>query len=283
MKFRIDSLPVNTQGRDFIVGDIHGCFSLFEKALLGVNFDPSVDRIISVGDIIDRGDMNEVCLYLLKENWFYSVIGNHELMMYDALTIDNTYGLWIRNGGHWGLEYLSGSSDRDFEIRDLITEVANLPIILTLELPENKKVHVIHAELGHIYRLTDKDLLDSKTVENIFAGKEDALLWGRLIFGTMYNEELTDDTLKQFNAAVDRHNFGAVFSDELSPIYSGHTIVRNPLRFKGQTNIDTGAFKTLPHWGNSEWAGLTITEPATDRFWKASLTEFKEIQPTIIG
>ena len=30
---KVIRLPKNTKGRDFVVGDIHGCFSLLEKAL----------------------------------------------------------------------------------------------------------------------------------------------------------------------------------------------------------------------------------------------------------
>jgi len=45
----------NAVGRDFAVGDIHGCFSHLRRSLEAIGFDASVDRLFSVGDLIDRG------------------------------------------------------------------------------------------------------------------------------------------------------------------------------------------------------------------------------------
>ena len=38
----------NIQGRDFVVGDIHGCFSALENLLAQVNFNPEYDRVFTV-------------------------------------------------------------------------------------------------------------------------------------------------------------------------------------------------------------------------------------------
>lgn len=40
----------NTKGKDYVVGDIHGCFSLLESRLKEINFDEKVDRLFSVGE-----------------------------------------------------------------------------------------------------------------------------------------------------------------------------------------------------------------------------------------
>lgn len=49
------SFPLNTLGRDFAVGDIHGMYSLLEQKLAAVNFNPQKDRLFSVGDLVNRG------------------------------------------------------------------------------------------------------------------------------------------------------------------------------------------------------------------------------------
>lgn len=72
------SLPANATGRDFIVGDIHGAFDLLDSALTSVAFDPSKDRVICVGDLINRGSRSRDCLDYLAKPWFFSVRGNHE-------------------------------------------------------------------------------------------------------------------------------------------------------------------------------------------------------------
>ena len=42
-------------GRDFVVGDVHGCFRTLEELLEKVRFEPGSDRLFSVGDLVDRG------------------------------------------------------------------------------------------------------------------------------------------------------------------------------------------------------------------------------------
>lgn len=51
----LQRFAVNQSGRDFAVGDIHGCFSKLEAALRRVGFIPEKDRLFSVGDLVDRG------------------------------------------------------------------------------------------------------------------------------------------------------------------------------------------------------------------------------------
>jgi hypothetical protein len=46
---RLQRFARNTQGRDFAVGDIHGCFSKLDAALCQVRFSPVHDRLFAVG------------------------------------------------------------------------------------------------------------------------------------------------------------------------------------------------------------------------------------------
>ena len=65
----------------YVIGDIQGCFKPFTCLLDQVGFDPSRDRMWSVGDLINRGHDN-----LSTLRWFYEhrrctrvVLGNHDL------------------------------------------------------------------------------------------------------------------------------------------------------------------------------------------------------------
>ena len=51
----VQSFEENRQGRDFVVGDVHGEFGVLENALEQIQFDFQVDRLFCVGDLIDRG------------------------------------------------------------------------------------------------------------------------------------------------------------------------------------------------------------------------------------
>ena len=78
-------MPANAEGRDFLVGDLHGHRGLFESELDDLGFDPACDRVFSVGDLIDRGPESLATLRLIEEPWFHAVLGNHELMLLEYL------------------------------------------------------------------------------------------------------------------------------------------------------------------------------------------------------
>lgn len=77
---RLRRFDLNTKGRDFAVGDIHGCFSKLDAALRKVRFSPAHDRLFAVGDLVDRGPESALVLEWLVQPWFHSVCGNHDLM-----------------------------------------------------------------------------------------------------------------------------------------------------------------------------------------------------------
>ena len=70
----------NTVGRDFAVGDIHGCFTELQRGLEAIGFDPSTDRLFSVGDLVDRGPESHLALQWLHKPWFHAICGNHDFM-----------------------------------------------------------------------------------------------------------------------------------------------------------------------------------------------------------
>jgi serine/threonine protein phosphatase 1 len=51
---RFRRIAANTRGRD-LAGDIHGHFQRLQQCLDGVGFNPAVDRLFSIGDLVDRG------------------------------------------------------------------------------------------------------------------------------------------------------------------------------------------------------------------------------------
>lgn len=77
----VKKLSSNVEGRDFIVGDLHGCYDELLNLLSVVSFNVEKDRLISTGDLIDRGPKPVECLELLNQKWFYSVKGNHESLI----------------------------------------------------------------------------------------------------------------------------------------------------------------------------------------------------------
>lgn len=143
----------NTQGKDYVVGDIHGCFTKLKLALEQVGFDEKVDRLFSVGDLVDRGPESEEFWDWLRKPWFHSVRGNHEQMVIDSVEAgneSNACGNHAINGGLWlyGLPLV--------EQQCYALEMKEIPIAIEVETKDGL-VGIIHAECP----LGDWDLFKS--------------------------------------------------------------------------------------------------------------------------
>lgn len=85
----------------YAISDIHGQYDAFRALLKTIQFKSS-DELYVLGDAIDRGPMPIRCLqYIMEQKNMHMLLGNHELMMLESLTINNytTEDIWHRNGG----------------------------------------------------------------------------------------------------------------------------------------------------------------------------------------
>lgn len=139
---RILRLPVNENGRDFVVGDIHGHVSRLHAALTDLDFDSRQDRLICVGDLIDRGPESAQALALLDEPWFYSVIGNHEYLMVSALRYGKSESrmTWLTNGGDWI------ASTRKDQWPAWFDKIEALPLIIEVTNKDGIRYGIVHAD-----------------------------------------------------------------------------------------------------------------------------------------
>ena len=76
---RIERVARNRAGRDFVAGDIHGCFRTLERCLVKVRFDRGRDRLFSVGNLVNRGPYSlDAVDWLTGGRFAGAVAGNHE-------------------------------------------------------------------------------------------------------------------------------------------------------------------------------------------------------------
>lgn len=204
---------MNTAGRDFAVGDIHGCYDKLMVALDDVGFDRKVDRLFAVGDLVDRGRQNEQVVELLQEPWFYSVLGNHDQMLLDAVSNpeDDFYAIHhIQNGGAW---YYGLPTDQQ---KDIVTLLEGLPTAIEV-MTKYGRVGIVHAQvLGN-----DWDAMVDSIELGGNAGKyaTQIALWSR-------QKVTAGDTTKVRGV----HH-----------VYVGHTVVTAPVILGNVTYTDTGA------------------------------------------
>lgn len=215
------ALSQNYTGRDFFVGDIHGCFERLTEALAAVQFDPGQDRLISVGDLLDRGPFSEKAVEWLRQPFFYGVRGNHEdlyLRWRDAEEPAKSsfaarhYG---RNGGGWVARIDEPTHEA------LTSMVRKLPHILIVPTRNGRTIAVVHAELpdgagwpGLIHQPEDADFLRG-------------LLWGRLRLQAKQAGRAFDD--KHIIAGLDA-------------VVCGHAVVPEVQVIGNCVYIDTGGW-----------------------------------------
>ncbi|MGV6395652.1 metallophosphoesterase [Pseudomonas caspiana] len=131
---------INAKGRDFAVGDIHGHFTRLQSALDEAGFDPAVDRLFSVGDLVDRGPESLQALEWLAQPWFFAVQGNHEaLAIAHAQRKPLDYRMYLSSGGAWFLELAPEAQQH------CAAYFAQMPIALEVETTEGL-IGLVHAD-----------------------------------------------------------------------------------------------------------------------------------------
>lgn len=215
--------PLNTSGRDFAVGDIHGCYTRLEQALRALHFDPRIDRLFSVGDLIDRGPESARFAEFLGKDWFHANRGNHEQMMLDAPMDRSWEDNWLNdNGGAWSKVHDRAQMDA------WCAQLNALPVAVEVETMHGP-VGLVHADpmlptwaavRAHLEALSDTD-------EPQFDRFVNGMLWSRALINKMLDDQ-------------DRPASGLGLPD-LHAVVIGHTPLDMPLHIGNVWAIDTGA------------------------------------------
>ncbi len=207
-----------------VIGDVHGCDWLLLSLLnrLGAR-DPSPDRLIFTGDLIDRGENSAGVLSIafgLQRRLGKGLVvlrGNHEQMMLDFLDAPTTMAArWLQYGGLQTLASfgIGGATEtmsdaQAVRVRDKLAEALGPTLIDWLwDLPAlytNGNVHVVHAGADPALPLAGQSA--------------HTLTWGH------------PDFLRR--ARLDRQW-----------VVHGHTVVDTVEAHAGRIGVDTGAYAT---------------------------------------
>ncbi len=196
----------NTAGRDFVVGDLHGCVDALRYLLREIVFDPACDRLFSVGDLIDRGRHSRQALALLDKPWFFPVLGNHEEALCLVAEGLMRQSAWNSLGGEWA------QALPEPVLQAYAARLRTLPLVRVVG-SGSRRFNVLHAEF-----FGDDAALDAGDFNERVRQQ---MLWGR---------ELA------LGGGVAQRQAG------LSPTYCGHTPMQEVGRIGAQIFIDTGAF-----------------------------------------
>lgn len=212
----------NAEGKDFVVGDLHGCFDLLEEELSKLNFNKETDRLFSVGDLVDRGDQSELSIDYIAYPWFHTVAGNHEIMACEYYEHDIKSRIWNQqnyryNGGKW---FIDLPEDRKKQFADIFR---SLPIMIEIETEKSGLVGLLHAscpvndwyELINMFSSIPENAEDEHSL-NILIGN---CIWDRK---RIYDPDTT-------------------IIENIDKIFHGHTPVKEVVILGNRWYIDTGA------------------------------------------
>lgn len=229
--------PLNTQGRDFAVGDIHGCFNRLQSVLDEMGFDPSKDRLFSVGDLVDRGPDSDQVLDWISRPWFFPVRGNHEDMAIQWAMRDQipsqwqlTKGDYLANGGAWNI------GNPESLQKEIAEAFKFLPLAIEVETAQGL-VGIVHADtLGFEWRAFTNQLQSRDVGEQ--AEAEEYAIWSR--------------------ARIDYHDKTPI--TDVRAVVVGHNPVDKVLTLGNTIHIDTMGW----HRGH-----FTLLDLATLKPWGA--------------
>lgn len=257
---RCRRLPRNRLGRDFVVGDLHGQRPLLEARLAAVGFDPRIDRVFSVGDLIDRGPDSLETLALIEEPWFHAVLGNHELMLLHFLGMFEHRELRRRDfaarKGPWVLDALYAQRGR---LLRLAEQVATLP--LALHVDDDAPFNVMHGDL-HPLGSCQSALFREATIDVLDA-------WA-LSTSRGHRAELRKARLEVRTFAGQTVHLSATPSGRLPWTYVGHSpmaeltvhrsycFVDQGVRSPGRAGSAAARLTLLDHGGFARWLERTL-------------------------
>jgi serine/threonine protein phosphatase 1 len=208
-------LKANDRGRDFVVGDVHGELGILVRALESLKFDKANDRLLSVGDLIDRGPDSARVIEFLGQPWFFAVAGNHEQFLLDNHKNKmSSKDSWYTYGGRWW-----DSIDRDQ--RTLIADLIQNHMYATITVGEGmSRYGIVHADIPaemswEEFRLSIESESNSQAVA----------LWSR----------------ERIRGAVDKQDLLQQCVSDVEVVFCGHTSVLEPLVLGNVVFLDTGS------------------------------------------
>jgi hypothetical protein len=256
----------NTKGNDYVVGDIHGCVTELYQALTEVNFDVTLDRLFSVGDLMDRGPENLEISELVDQPWFHFTKANHDIMALEALSSEQDAAYWLNSGGLWAIDvvenYGISFTDADLKFANIIEKIKAAPDVISVKKTDGTYFHVCHTlfKIPYFVR-TFADFSDYISM----AGHDREFYWNRGPLRKYNGIELTKENINKM--AID-YGYNNLYPNLF---YIGHTTMLHSTTYFKWVTIDTGAcFREIDNR-----YGFTLGNPNTNEYWQNG----KQVKP----
>ena len=226
----------------YIIGDIHGNIGQLKACLQAVEFDYENDRLITLGDIVDRGQFSFECVEeLLKIRNRIDIQGNHDSCFWESLKGKYANILYNQGGKETLISYAKNcnKSLAEFSLNDM---------------PETHKQFFSNQLSFYVCENNIFTHGGFNKHHSIFEQPEDKVfLWDRDLFGCAYAWEQSNKEIS------------FKYKDKVNEIFIGHTptIYWNssiPMKCANIWNLDTGCGKG---------GKLTIMNLNTKKYWQS--------------
>lgn len=201
--------------RTFVVGDIHGELDRLKSCFKQVNFNKNEDRLISLGDLCDRGPNSwGVVEELLTIKNFIGVRGNHDDWFKEYLElgrqlVDELAGFWYPQGGKETIESYTANNWANLEKhKQFYTE--------QLRYHTFNNCLFVHAGIEFGKKMTSQN--------------DHFLYWDRNFVLEVFDPKFTEDKVNTY--------------EDFQEIFIGHTPCgKLPKNHSNVWNLDTGCGK----------------------------------------
>jgi serine/threonine protein phosphatase 1 len=128
-----------------VIGDIHGCYYTLLELVNQIRKKYPHAEIISLGDLVDRGNHSFKVVDFVMNEEIRFVPGNHDYMFYHFFKYPSSAFArsWVFNGNEATLESYEGHEE---EILEHIDFIANAPLYLDLD-----DAFITHAGISKYY------------------------------------------------------------------------------------------------------------------------------------
>ena len=216
----------NVQGRDFVIGDVHGAYDSVVAGLRTAKFHPDLDRLFVLGDLVDRGPQSERVLAFLQQPYVHAILGNHER---DLISLKLEEIRILAEVNFNGMGWTKTVPDE--KLAAILVALAQLPLVMEIDT-ERGSVGLVHADVPF------------------------GLNWQDFVARIESRDELViNEALEGRDRVQTRNKKGVLGIDR---VFTGHTIQWNGPRQLGNVFvIDTGAiFREL----GKEQGALTMVD-----------------------
>lgn len=155
----------------YVIGDVHGRYRQLKNLEREVPWDLAVDKVVFLGDLIDRGDqirqvVDEIMRWGAANENIVALRGNHEQMLLDCLDYGDLSWLIPENGGQETIAQYGCPLHMLHELEDIKIPESHVRFFRSMPLfHEDDAAIYVHAGIIPGYKPEEVD--------------EDVLLWSR--------------------------------------------------------------------------------------------------------